>query len=128
MHASLYAASPKRAAEKLAALVDGHAAAFHPVAGGYVCFLNREDDWEGAIVELYPRHVTIAHDHGRVAFRKLARPAHGAGGHVNIAVPIARKELEKRCDELGLVHSWRDWQSLLEVWLEDDLLVEIVSV
>lgn len=53
-------------------------------------------------------------------------PARGGGGHVNISVDLSRAELEKRCAALGLPCSWREWQSLLEVWLEDDVLIEII--
>jgi hypothetical protein len=127
MHASLYAENPKRVAEKIAALVGGRTTTFHPVRGGWVCFLGPREDWDGPLIEFYPRTVTLAHEDGSAVFKKLKREAHGAGGHVNISVPISRGVLEAKCDELGLLHSWREHQSLLEVWPEDEVLIEIVS-
>jgi hypothetical protein len=121
-HASLYATDPKRVAELLAKIAGGRTAPFHAIEGGWFCFL----DDEGALVELYPRTITLAHENGAFKPKKLAEPAKGGGAHVNISVDLGRGELERRCDALGVPHSWREWQSLLEVWPEDDVLFEIV--
>jgi hypothetical protein len=59
-------------------------------------------------------------------FRKVPGGVKQTGAHVNLRIPQTRKALERICVERRLAHSWRDWQSLLEVWLEDDLLIECV--
>jgi hypothetical protein len=95
-HGSIYAREPQRAAEDLAHLT------------------------------LYPHDLELVADEGRVVFRKTEVPPRGAGTHFNHSVPKSRKELEALCREREIACSWRDWQSLLEVWLEKDLLVEFV--
>lgn len=123
-HASVQVTDPERAARDLAALTGGSVAEFHPVPGGFVCFFNGAD-WDGALIELYPRTVALAHRDGAVFFRANDKP--GAGGtHFNLSIPRTREELEAICRQRGLPHSWRSWQSLLEVWLDDDVMIECV--
>ena len=125
-HASVYAHDPERAARDLAAIVNGTVQPFHPCAGAWVCFLSAGDDWNGAFIEFYPRTVTLAANAGSVEFRELKPPATGAGTHFNLSIPLTRSELESLCDRRKLAHSWRDWQALLEVWLDAELLIECV--
>jgi hypothetical protein len=125
-HLSLNAQDPKRAAEDLAALVDGVVTPFHPVDGGYVCFLGDKEDWGGAFVELYPRDIALSAVKGKLEFRTIRGGINASGAHVNLRVPKTRKALEAICAKRRITCSWRDWQSLLEVWLDDDLLVELV--
>jgi len=126
-HGSVYARDPKRAAENLAALTQGMARPFHPCDGAWVCFLGtREEDWEGPLLEFYPRDVRLAQEGARLAFRRADAPPRGAGTHFNLELPATRKRIETACDRLALPHSWRDWQGLVEVWLEDEILIECV--
>ena len=124
-HASMYATDPKRAAETLAALLGGSAEEFHPLPGGWVC-LFAAGDWGGGLVEFYPRSATLAHDDGAIGFRTLDRPARGGGSHLNLSLPRKRADIEAICRQRGLVFAWRDWAGFLDVWLEDDLLIECV--
>ena len=125
-HGSLYAHRPQEAARHLAALTDGRAAPFHPCEGAWVCFLSGSDqDWDGPMVEFYPRSITLADDDGQVVFRKLARPATGAGGHLNITAKTSRAELERVCRERGIPCAWRDWAGFLDVWLDPECLIEL---
>lgn len=123
-HGSLYARDPRSAAAHLAAVTGGRVETFHPIAGAFVCLLN--GDWDEALIEFYPRNVTLAHDNGTVTFRRLSRPASGGGSHFNLSVPRSRAEVERVCAERGLTYAWRDWAALVDVWLEDDLLIECV--
>ncbi len=128
-HGSVYARAPELAARNLAALVGGAAQPFHPCDGAWVCFLNGDvEDWESPLIEFYPFDVSLVQREGKLVFSRLkAASAHaGAGTHFNLTVPRTRTELERRCRKLGLPFSWRDWQSVLEVWLEQDLLLECV--
>jgi hypothetical protein len=127
-HGSAHALDPRRAAEHLAALTGGLARPFHPCEGAWVCFLRGEDeDWDGQLIEFYPQDINLATEKGRLVFRKTKIPRNpNRGTHFNVSVPKTRKELENLCAERELVCSWRDWQGLLEVWIDDLLLLEFV--
>jgi hypothetical protein len=128
-HGSVYARVPELAARNLATLVDGAAQPFHPCEGGWACFLNGDiEDWESPLIEFYPCDVSLVQSKGTLIFSRLKPTSAraGAGTHFNLTVPKTRTELEQRCKKLGLPFSWRDWQSVLEVWLEQDLLIECV--
>jgi hypothetical protein len=126
-HGSVHARDPRRAAEDLAALTAGVARPFHPCEGAWVCFLSGdENDWDGQLIEFYPRDVVLAKEHGKLVFEKAAAAAPFGGTHFNLTIPATRRWLEATCEERGLACAWREWQGLLEVWLESDLLVECV--
>ena len=127
-HGSAYAHDPERAARVLAALTGGVARAFHPCPGAWVCFLGGEDDdWSGPLIELYPRTVRLASEDGEVVFRPLPRrgEARGAGTHFNLAVDASRETLERICAKERVACSWRHWAGFLDVWIDDDLLIEL---
>lgn len=123
-HASMYAHEPKRAASLLAALTGGTVESFHPLRGAWVCLFD--GTWEGPLVEFYPRTHTLAQQGGTVAFQKLGSRAQGSGTHLNLGLPRTRAWVEEFCKAEGLICAFRDWAGFLDVWLEDDLLVEIV--
>jgi hypothetical protein len=123
-HGSAYARDPRAAAHHLAALSGGVVESFHPLEGAWACLLD--GGWSGALIEFYPRTATLAHDEGLVLFRPLEHPAAGGGTHFNLSLPRSRADLERTCRERGLPHAWRDWAGFLDVWLEDDLLIECV--
>ena len=93
-----------------------------------MCFLSgKNEDWEGPLLEIYPRTVTLAPaSDGTVSFAEMPLPARGAGGHFNLTVPKTRAELERLCKQRQLRHAWRHWAGLLDVWLDDELLIECV--
>jgi hypothetical protein len=126
-HGSVYARDPQRAAENVAALTGGLARPFHPCPGAWVCFLSGEDgDWNGQLLEFYARSTLLARDGDKLVFREAKTSPRGAGTHFNLTIPTTRAALESACRKLRLSSSWRAWQGLLEVWLEDDLLIECV--
>lgn len=127
-HGSAYGHEPAAAAAHLAALTGGVAAPFHPCEGAWVCFLSgKDEDWEGPLVEIYPRNVTLAADgEGTVSFAKMTSPARGGGAHFNLTIHRSRTELERICERRALRHAWREWAGLLDVWLDDELLIECV--
>jgi hypothetical protein len=124
-HGSVQAKEPKRAAENLAALTGGDVQPFHPLEGAWVCFLNRGENWDGQLIEFYPLSTTLSIESGRLEFRQR-KSAIGHGTHFNLTVPNSRRALEQICREREITCSWRDWQGLLEVWLEEGLLIECV--
>jgi hypothetical protein len=122
----VHARDPRAAAEALAELTGGVVAPFHPCEGAWVCFLGPEEDWEGPLLEFYPRSVTLAHRGGKLSFRRTKTGPRGVGTHFNVTVPKKRRELEAICARRDITCSWRDWQGLLEVWIEDGVLIECV--
>src|SRR5687768_3265640 len=123
-HGSAHADDPKRAAENLAAIVGGKVEAFHPVPGGWACLFD--GSWDGTFLELYPKTHGIVQKEGGPGFVELAARPTGVGTHFNISVEKTRAEVEGICKERGLRFSWRDWAKLLDIWIDDALLVEIV--
>jgi hypothetical protein len=123
-HASAYAHDPRAAAEHLAALGGGRAARFEPLPGAWAVLF--EGTWEGAMIELYPRDKTFALRDGAIGFHDLSPPARGAGTHFNLSVDKTRQELESLCAARGLTCSWRGWAAFLDVWVDEELLVELV--
>jgi hypothetical protein len=128
LHVSLNARDPGTAARHLAEVVGGVAVPFHPVEGAFVCFLGDKEDWAGPLIELYPRTTTVVLQKGKMAFREIAGGINASGAHVNIALGKTREQIESTCDRRGIVHHWRDWQGLVEVWLDDGLMIECVPI
>jgi hypothetical protein len=123
-HASVYADHPRRAAEHLAALCGGHVEAFHPLEGAYVCLF--EGDWQGPLLELYPRTARLVSRGGDIGFEELETKASGAGTHFNLKLDRTRAEVEATCRERGLPCTWRAWAGFLDVWVDEGLLIECV--
>ena len=43
----------------------------------------------------------------------------------SIEAAKTRDELETICRARGIVHAWRDWAELVDVWLDHECLVEL---
>jgi hypothetical protein len=129
-HVSVYADDPQQAASTLAALIGGRVAPFPPHAGGWVCFLSAERaGWQHEFVEFYPRDTQLVRIDSQLARPKFAPVeggrATGAGSHVNLVVPMSSDEIEVACAKVARPCGWR-WQGLMDVWLEERLMVELV--
>jgi len=128
-HTSVYADDPQSAATMLAGLIGGRASPFPPHAGGWVCFLSASrSEWSYEFIEFYPRDMQLARMPGAV--RPVFMPveggrATGAGSHVNLILPASAAQIEAACAHSGLPHAWR-WSGLMDVWLEERLMVELV--
>ena len=44
---------------------------------------------------------------------------------MNLIVPMTAEAIEVACKQVGLPHGWR-WQRLMDVWLNEGLMVELV--
>lgn len=124
-HSSVYSRNPQKAALDLAALTDGIAKPFHPCEGAWVCFLN-DEDWNSELIEFYPTQIKLGQRSGQLEFCDNPQGVNGAGTHFNLFVPKSRIDLEAICENRNLTFSWRDWASFLDVWLEEDLLIECI--
>lgn len=128
-HVSLYADQPQAAASNLAQLLDGRALPFPPHSGAWVCFLTfDQSSWQDQFVEFYPRDTRLSRLDGgtRPQFTPVeGGQATGAGSHLNLVVAMTAQQIEKACTALDKPHGWR-WMGLMDVWLEDNLMIELV--
>jgi len=128
-HVSVYAHDPKAAASALAGLIGGQIAPFPPHHGAWVCFLASDRvGWEFEFIEIYPRNIRLAAGDGSARPRFVGVEggmATGAGSHVNLVVPMTADAIEVACKRVGLPHGWR-WSGLMDVWLDEGLMVELV--
>ena len=126
IHASVYASDPEKAASDVAALIDGIAKPFHPCEGAWVCFLN-EENWKGGdFIEFYPKSVKLTNKSGNPEFVENPEGVSGVGTHFNLLVPNSRENLEIICKERNLTCALREWGNLLDVWVEENLLIECI--
>lgn len=130
-HVSVYADDPNLAASTLSALIGGKVAPFPPHKEGWVCFLSANHvGWEHEFIEFYPRttQLTFVDGSPRPKFVPVeGGAATGAGSHVNLIVPMSALEIEAACQRVGKPHGWR-WEGLMDVWLEERLMVELVPL
>lgn len=124
-HASVYADDPFKVARLLADIVGGATAPFPACEGGYVCFFDGRG-WNGQYIEFYPKNVKISRSDGKTIITQSNAVISGAGTHFNISVALSADQLEAKVTDLGLENSWRDWGGFLDVWLEPDLMLELL--
>ncbi len=126
IHSSVYASDPEKAALNVAALIDGIVKPFFPCEGAWVCFLN-DKNWDGGeFIEFYPKSVKLSNKSGNPAFLENPEGVSGAGTHFNLSAPKNRENLESICQERNLMCALRGWGNVLDVWLEENLLIECV--
>ena len=110
----------------MAALIDGIAKPFFPLEGAWVCFLNDENWKSGEFIEFYPMSKKLSNKSGNPVFLDNPEGVSGTGTHFNLSVPKNRAELELICQERNLVSAPRGWGNVLDVWIEENLLIECV--
>jgi len=126
IHSSVYATDPEKAASNVAALIDGIVKPFFPLEGAWVCFLNGEN-WDGGeFLEFYPKSMKISNNSGNPEFLKNSEGVSGVGTHFNLSVLKTRADLELICQERNLKCAPRGWGNVLDVWIEENLLIECV--
>lgn len=126
IHSSIYATDPEKAASNVAALIDGIVKPFFPLQGAWVCFLNDENWNSGEFIEFYPTSSKLVNYSGNPVFLDNPEGISGTGTHFNLSVPKTRVELELICEERNLAYAPRGWGNVLDVWIEENLLIECV--
>lgn len=125
IHSSIYSDDPRKAANNLALIVGGISKPFHPWEGAWVCFLN-EENWEGDLIEFYPKNVKLQNVNGGLAFEEITEKVEGGGTHFNLSIPKTRRQLESICKHNNFPCKWRSWANLLDIWIEPKILIECV--
>lgn len=133
-HVSIPARDPQHVAEVLAELMGGRCHPFGPLEGAY---LAAGGDEHGTMIEVYPDAATldIPHKDDQVVFGRNASPPNTWPFHVFLSVPLEREEVER----IGAREGWRaktfgrgmkgrePFFHVIEFWLENRLMVEVVS-
>jgi hypothetical protein len=132
-HVSIPARDPRHVAEVLAELMRGRCHPFGPLEGA---FMATSGDDHGSMIEVYPEQATleIPNDEKQVVFGKQPTPR-AWPFHLLLSVPREREEIE----QIGAREGWRTklfgrgipgqkpFFHVIEFWLENRLMVEVVS-
>jgi len=133
-HVSIPARDPQHVAGVLAELMGGKAFPFGPLEGAYMA---ASGDAHGTMVEVYPERATLdipAKD-DQVVFGENRQPPHTWPFHMLLSVPLDREAVER----IGAREGWRaktfgrgmrghkPFFHVIEFWLENRLMIEIVS-
>ena len=132
-HVSIPARDPEHVAGVLAELMGGKAFPFGPLEGA---FMAASGDAHGTMIEVYPEQSTLeipAND-DQVVFGKQTAPRNWPF-HLLLSVPLDQDQIEK----IGAREGWRartfgrgmqgqkPFFHVIEFWLENRLMIEVVS-
>jgi hypothetical protein len=128
MHCSVVSHQPQLAAKRLAQLVNGRALPFQArgLEGAWLCSL---DDDDGQLIEFIPPNFRlIAGAHG-ASFEPIEQIILNNLTHIQIRTSVSYDEMMQYIVAEGLHFHCRPAHGgpLLEVWLEEQLMVELVS-
>ncbi len=132
-HVSIPARDPRHVAEVLAELMRGRCHPFGPLEGA---FMAASGDAHGSMIEVYPEQATleIPNDEKQVVFGNQPAPR-AWPFHLLLSVPRDQEEIE----QIGAREGWRTklfgrgvpgqkpFFHVIELWLENRLMVEVVS-
>jgi hypothetical protein len=129
-HFSIDADDPPRVAAAIARLWRGEVLAFPPVAQGSVIVMA--GDHRNSAVEVYPRGTELRPAEGDAdAQAHAASPANGySATHAAIATPLAQHEVMALAAAEGWLAKYRKRGGqfgVIEVWLEDRLMIEVLT-
>ena len=134
-HVSIPAKDPKHVADVLAELMNGRA---YPFPGSIAnSFMAVSGDTHGTMIEVYPDRATldIPDTDDQVVFGENRSPPQTWPFHVFLSVPREPEEIER----IGAREGWRaktfgrgmqghePFFHVIEFWLENRLMIEVVS-
>jgi hypothetical protein len=130
-HTSFAVNNPLRAAEVVAELWQGRAIPFPYHEGSYIAL--KLDDY-GSAIEFLPKTTMLTPGNAADAACEFSSVNPGTcaytASHINIAVPIS----EARIYEIAAREGWRavrcrraDFFDLVEFWIENEVLLELVT-
>ncbi len=126
-HASIPAGDPEKVAAVLAEIWQGEAMPFPPVPGAHVVFAG---DDKATTLEIYPSNRTLVPSESGVAIGGGPAASGPVGDHVAIASPLSGAEIAAIAARAGWrvqVASRGGIFDVVEVWLEDRYLVEVLT-
>jgi hypothetical protein len=133
-HVSIPARNPQHVAEVLAEVMGGRCVPFGPLEGA---FMAMSGDEHGSMIEVYPDRATldIPASDDQVVFGENQAPPQTWPFHVLLSVPLEPEEVER----IGAREGWRaktfgrgmqghkPFFHVIEFWLENRLMIEVVS-
>jgi len=133
-HVSIPARNPEHVASVLAEVMGGKCVPFGPLEGAYMAMSG---DAHGSMIEVYPERATldIPPNDDQVVFGENTTPPHNWPFHVLLSVPREPEEIER----IGAREGWRaktfgrgmqgqkPFFHVIEFWLENRLMIEVVS-
>jgi hypothetical protein len=133
-HASIPAREPQHVAEVLAELMNGTCSPFGPLEGAFMAISG---DANGTMIEVYPERATlnIPDRDDQVVFAENPAPPQTWPFHMLLSVPREADEVER----IGAREGWRaktfgrgmrghrPFFHVIEFWLENRLMIEVVS-
>lgn len=138
-HISIPAEDPRRVAEVLAELWGGCVLPFLPTSGGYAAesYVAFARDDQGTAIEVYPLGTELipGQEDEQADARKNAHVSRYTATHAAISVAISREQVE----QIGAREGWRvlhctrglrsnrDFFEVLEFWLENRLMIELLT-
>jgi hypothetical protein len=125
-HISIPARDPALVAAALARLVGGRDFPFHPIDSARIVLFGDE---HGSAIEVYPDDVELAIGQTMLEPRKVATVPSRHSTHAAIATPLPEKEVLAICAEAGWTARIGDRGpfELVEVWVEDNFLLELLT-
>lgn len=129
-HMSLAARDPERVARVIAALWQGEARPFPPVAEG--SWVALAGDARGTTMEVYPLGTEFhpaAEDADGEVWRNPDPPRYGPG-HAAVASPLGQEEILALAAREGWTARFRKRGGIfgvIEFWLEDSFMLEVLT-
>jgi hypothetical protein len=129
-HVSFAAREPQRAARAIAALWDGEAFPFPPVAEGSWVAISGDD--RGTTIEVYPAGAELQPvdgDADAVAVMS-SEPARYVATHAAVATPLSRDEVFALAAREGWMAKYRRRGGIfgvIEFWVENAFLLEVMT-
>lgn len=127
LHASVTVAEPRDAAKSLAQLMGGEAFPFPHLADDAWVALAGDD--HGTLVEFLQRGTEFHYAPGRTVAHRQGERTRESGFHILIETPFAEDRVLAIAEERGCrAHrAWHGPAEVIEFWIEDCLLVEVVT-
>ncbi|WP_271252237.1 hypothetical protein [Pseudanabaena sp. Chao 1811] len=125
-HLSIAVANPFRVAKILAELMNGQFFEFPIHQGAYIAIA---DDTYGTAIEILPQKAVWVAGMTEVEVKETEQAPALHSVHAAISVPISRERIE----EIGIREGWlvrfcdRGPFQLIEFWLENSLLIELIT-
>lgn len=124
-HLSIPAHDPKAVAAALASLLGGRRFDFHAFRRAQIVLVGDE---HGTAVEVYPHTSELVPGPEMVSARPSRRETAHSASHFAIETQLAEAKIHAICDDLGWLSRRCDRGpfELIEVWIENEFLVELL--
>jgi len=125
-HISMPARDPALVAQTLASLIRGQDFAFHPISGARIVLLADE---HGSAIEVYPDDVELAISRAMLEARRASASREWHATHAAVGTPLSEDEILTICARAGWAARKCDRGpfELIEVWVEDRFLIELLT-